>query len=48
MSRNTIIKLLKFKAEEKVLKVATEKQHVTHKGTTICISQISHQKPHRL
>ena len=38
MPRHILIKLTKTKHKERVLKAAKEKQQVTHKGNTICLT----------
>ena len=38
MPRHALIKLTKTKHKEKILKASREKQQVTHKGNTICLT----------
>ena len=38
-SRHILIKLMKIKHKEEILKVSREKQHITHKGIPIRIFQ---------
>ena len=38
MPRHILIKLTKTKHKERILKAAREKQQVTHKGNTICLT----------
>ena len=38
MPRYTLIKLTKTKHKERILKAAREKQQVTYKGNTICLT----------
>ena len=38
MPRHILIKLTKIKHKERILKVAREKQQVTHKGNPICLT----------
>ena len=38
MLRHILIKLTKTKHKERILKAAREKQQVTHKGNTICLT----------
>ena len=38
MPRHTLIKLTKTKHKERILKAAREKQQVTYKGNTICLT----------
>ena len=38
MPRHILIKLTKTKHKEKILKAAREKQQVTYKGSTICLT----------
>ena len=37
MSEHILIKLIKIKHKERILKAAREKQTVTYKGNTICL-----------
>ena len=38
MPRHILMKLTKTKHKERILKAAKEKQQVTHKGKTICLT----------
>ena len=38
MARHIIIKLTKIKHKEKILKAAREKQQVTYKGNSMCLT----------
>ena len=38
MPRHTLIKLTKTKYEERILKAAREKQQITYKGNSICLT----------
>ena len=38
MPRHILVKLTKTKHKERILKAAREKQQVTHKGNTICLT----------
>lgn len=47
ITRHIIIKMLKVKDKQKILKAAIEKQLVMNKGTIIILSANFHQKTYR-